>query len=53
VDETNSAILLGDELARWLDPTTKEPEAALHSTPKSEIEAVTVPAGRYRELVEG
>ena len=47
------SILLGDDLARWLDPTTKEPEAALHATPESEIEAVTVPAGRYRELVEG
>jgi hypothetical protein len=45
--------MCGVDLVRWLDPTTKEPEAAPHATPESEIEAVTVSAWRYRELVEG
>ena len=46
------AILLGADLAKWLDPENSEPEAALHATPGEEIDAEVVPAGRYRELVQ-
>jgi putative SOS response-associated peptidase YedK len=46
------AILLGDDLAKWLDPKNVEPEAALHATSDSEIDAEVVPATRYRELVK-
>jgi putative SOS response-associated peptidase YedK len=45
-------ILLGDDLRAWMDPNTEEPEKALHATPETEIEAVTVEAKRFRELVE-
>ena len=46
------ALLLGDDLASWLDPENSEPEAALHATLDAEIDAEVVPASRYRELVK-
>ena len=45
------AILLGQDLERWLDPANDHPEEALHATLDEEIEAVVVPSGRYAELL--
>ena len=45
------AILLGQDLERWLDPTNPNPEDALHATPEAEITAEIVPAARYADLL--
>jgi putative SOS response-associated peptidase YedK len=45
------ALLLGNDLQTWLDPTTEHPETVLHSTDPEEFDSILLPARNYPDLV--